>query len=600
MNDQELIDKFIYTLVSKVTAKYSKEIDFIILFGSAARGEFKKGVSDIDLVIQLKEKGKHKEIESYATKVFWELDKIYKTDFAKVLSTKKTSKKDENFLKNIEKTFNFYVPIFVFPPGWLDWTNGRISRPFWKPLAVVLVHQTLIFEKFKREGKVLFGRDIRKDIKPKITFWERWKALQIPLYISFFSVIISPVLVNFSVKYSTKALLFQLDSVLDFLNIKKRKRDQKLESLKNESKSKFELEILGFYVKTTLSFIRERDLGLFDKALDIKTKKISLSGVDSYKFVYKTFWFILRLNWSVLAKRLFSVKNAGKTFITLVILSALIYFSLSYYVLFRLTHPDPKPLNFNPNDISSSYTDITFKSRHDNLNLSGWFFNSTSNKVLILVSGSDQNRIDPGYDTGNVSKDLIARGFNILIFDFRGRGNSQEAIYSIGAHEQNDIAGAVDYLNSQGFKTNNIGIVAISLGAGTSILALPSIPEIGGIVADSSYADIKTLLARELPGRSKLPAFFTYGLGFWAKIIYEIKLDDMIPVETLKNFPQKKLLFIHGTEDEDIPLQDSLDLLKVSPKSDIWLVKDAGHVKAYKTNPAEYISKISNYFYEVL
>ena len=84
--DQQIIDKFLTELTEEVATTYGDHIDFIILFGSAARGEFKIGVSDIDLVIQLKNDEKLKQIEDFATEVFWQLDKKYDTQFEKVLS----------------------------------------------------------------------------------------------------------------------------------------------------------------------------------------------------------------------------------------------------------------------------------------------------------------------------------------------------------------------------------------------------------------------------------------------------------------------------------------------------------------------------------
>jgi len=127
-SDQQIINKFLEELVEKVTDRYSGDIDFIILFGSAARGEFRQGVSDIDLVIQLKNGQRQYEIEKFATEIFWDLNKKYQTKFEKVLSTTKSKNLVDNFFKGIEKEAHLYVPIFVFPSGWLDWEKGRITR----------------------------------------------------------------------------------------------------------------------------------------------------------------------------------------------------------------------------------------------------------------------------------------------------------------------------------------------------------------------------------------------------------------------------------------------------------------------------------------
>ena len=55
-------------------------------------------------------------------------------------------------------------------------------------------------------------------------------------------------------------------------------------------------------------------------------------------------------------------------------------------------------------------------------------------------------------------------------------------------------------------------------------------------------------------------------------------------------------MIIHGTTDKYVPVQDALDLEKSSPKSELWIVSEAGHVKAYEKDPKEYIRRVTNYF----
>ncbi|OGD84589.1 hypothetical protein A2165_02425 [Candidatus Curtissbacteria bacterium RBG_13_40_7] len=599
-SDQKIINKFLKELVEKITDKYSEDIDFIILFGSAARGEFKRGVSDIDLVIQLKNSQRQKEIEMYSTKIFWELNRKYQTKFERVLSTTKSPNIIDNFFKHIEKGAHLYVPIFVFPPGWLDWEKGRITRLRWRLPSIFFIHQAFIFEKFKEEGKILYGRDVRSLIHPKINFWERWKAIQIPFWLSLFSVAILPFAFKQAVKYAIKAVLYELGSALDFMDIKPKTKAERIKILEKRTTGVFERKFIDFHFKLTFNLLSSRDVGIFSQASQIKSGVLHLTHKDSNKFVVRVFWFVIRTNWSVFLARYFTKKNLISVLVGIITLAIIVYFSISFYALYKLIHPKPKPLTASPIHISQEYEDVLFLSKSGDIKISGWFFKSSkSDKVIILVSGSDQNRIDPGYGTDKVAHDLLSRGFSVLLFDFRGRGNSDYAIYSIGAFERYDLTAAHDYLVRRGYASDSIGIIAISLGAGTAILSLPQIPQVCGIVADSGYADIRTLISRELPGRSRLPKFFSWGISFWARTFYKVKFDELIPTEVIRKFPDKKFLFIHGNKDEDIPIQDSILLSKASPKSELWIVPEAGHVKAYQTAPKEYIRRVTNYFNEV-
>lgn len=597
MTDQKQIDAFLNELVSEVSSRYKNEIDFIILFGSAARGEFKKGISDIDLVIQLKTDAKQKEIEIFATKVFWYLNTKYKTEFEKVISTIKTEKLLDKVFKKVEETAHLYVPIFVFPPYYIDWEKGRLTRYAWRIPAIFFIHQALIIKKFKDEGKILYGRDIRPLINPHITFWERWKAIQIPFWLSLYSLLLTSISTKNAIKYAVKAILYELDSALDFIGSDTIDKKKKIKILEKETATNLESKILSANLKLSLTALSKDDLKIFDTALEIKLNNFQIPQNISKKFILSAFYFIMRTNFTIVTKQLFTIRNILKALVILLATSAVLYFGISYYSLYRLSHPKPKPLVQNPAEISTNYEDIKFQSQADNKNISGWFFKvPNSQKTIILVSGSDQNRIDNGFGTASVARDLINSGFNILVFDFRGRGKSDYGIYSIGYWEKYDLAGAYNYLVSQGYRPSSIGILAISLGAGTSVLTLPLIPEVNAVVLDSSYSDMHTLITRELPGRSGLPAYFSWGISFLARVKYGIKFNEMIPRETIKMFPQKHFLLIHGNQDKYIPLSDSVDLLNSSPGSELWVVNGAGHVKAYQTYPKEYIQKVTNYF----
>jgi len=599
--DQQIIDKFLVELVEEVVTTYGEHIDFIILFGSAARREFIIGVSDIDLVIQLKDDEKLKQIEDFTTAVFWQLDKKYGTKFEKVLSTVKSKDIIDGLFKKVEEAGHLYVPIFVFPPGWIDWERGRFIRPLWRSAAIFFIHQAFILKRFKEEGKILWGRDIRPYIHPNINFWERWKAIQIPFWISLFSMLVLPISRQKALKYSVKAVLYELDSALDFVDSRAKSKEEKIANLKKTATFSVDLKFLSLYLNLALSILRARDLEIFNTASKVKSQEITLTNKEKIRFVWKSFWFIGRTNWSVTIRRIVTKKHVLKAGITLLILAIFAYFSISFYALYKLIHLRPKPLTVDPATISAKYQNINLKSRDDKVNIAGWFFKSdSSKKTIILVSGSDQNRMDPGFGSDKLAKDLLANHFNVLMFDFRGRGESDKAVYSIGYWEKYDLAGAYDYLLSHGYKPENIGVISISLGGGTAVLALPLMSQVGGLVLDSSYSDMHTLIGRELPGRSNLPKQFSWGISLWARVIYRVKFDEMVPKDTLKNFQDRKFLIIHGTSDKYVPIQDALDLSKSSPKSELWIVPGAGHVKAYQTVPEEYVRKVTSYFNQEL
>ena len=87
-------------------------------------------------------------------------------------------------------------------------------------------------------------------------------------------------------------------------------------------------------------------------------------------------------------------------------------------------------------------------------------------------------------------------GSNVLLFDYRGHGDSADAVVSGGTAEVHDLAAAVDCAVRQPeTQPGNIFIHGFSMGAAVALL-LPPRPEIAGIIADSPYAHLDEMLER--------------------------------------------------------------------------------------------------------
>jgi len=214
MDNQKQVQSFLRDFVLELSESSDQGLDFILLFGSVARGEWKKGVSDVDLIIQVKSQEEIEEVKKKAEDVFWRLDEKHQTQFNKVCSTKES----KNVVKKALGKAKLYVPFEVFGPGDLDWERGKIKK---KELAVgakLIASQAMLFKKMKLEGKILYGRDIRKTIQIKISPWEKFKALLIPHHLAFCSIAIAPFLPKTALQIADKSIIYSVESVLFFLD----------------------------------------------------------------------------------------------------------------------------------------------------------------------------------------------------------------------------------------------------------------------------------------------------------------------------------------------------------------------------------------------
>jgi|GEM_PF-2598586 len=216
MEDQERVEKFLEYFKTQLVKTCPRKIDFILVFGSVARGEFKAGVSDIDMIIQCKREEFVDVVERNATEIFWEADKKFGTRFSEVCSTAKARRERE--IRSVEKELKLYKPFEVVGPNDIDWRRGSINHPglaWWS----FFIPKYLMARKIKYEGRVVYGRDVRKEIEVRDDFFDKFKGLFIPQILSLLSIPLLLISFDKAIKYSTKAAFYSVENQLYFLDV---------------------------------------------------------------------------------------------------------------------------------------------------------------------------------------------------------------------------------------------------------------------------------------------------------------------------------------------------------------------------------------------
>jgi fermentation-respiration switch protein FrsA (DUF1100 family) len=186
------------------------------------------------------------------------------------------------------------------------------------------------------------------------------------------------------------------------------------------------------------------------------------------------------------------------------------------------------------------------------------------------------------------------------MFDLRGHGESDGERISAGYHERKDLLGAIDFVKGRSFE--RIGVLGFSMGAATALMTAAENTDIDGVVADSSYADLADIMAREFKARTGFPGFFLSPVLSMVKLMYGVDFKAVKPVASVPLISPRPILFIHGAEDSFIPLEHAyrLHAASLNPRDELWIAPRAEHVRAYVTHPAEYISRITAFFDEAL
>ena len=255
------------------------------------------------------------------------------------------------------------------------------------------------------------------------------------------------------------------------------------------------------------------------------------------------------------------------------------------------------PIEENPGLLGLRYEKVSFPSRTDRLTIHGWFLpKEGSNKVLLIAHGAYIHRADYTIGLLPIAAKLVDNGYNILMFDFRGHGESEGKRISAGYYEKRDLLGAIDFVKQRGF--TRIGIIGYSMGAATALMTAAENKDIDAIVSDSAYADLNDIIQSQFSLRTRFPKFLLRPLLFLAKLFYHIDYRSIKPVSVVSQIAPRSILFIHGDSDETVPLNHVYQLYQTAQNSsnELWVVPDTAHVRAYQTHQDEYISRITSFF----
>ena len=255
------------------------------------------------------------------------------------------------------------------------------------------------------------------------------------------------------------------------------------------------------------------------------------------------------------------------------------------------------PLIASPASIGLTFQNVSFDSRVDKVPLDGWFIQSSGDAVLVLINGGFQNRVDPVVDTLGLAHDLQQQGYNILLFDLRGRGDSGGTANSL-SNENKDIGGAVDYLESLGFPADKIGLCS---GAANACI-FASQNKIGGLVLDACFPSVESMVYNQAANHGiprPLVDAFLPAVRIAAEVFYAYK--EINPIDVVGKI-QCPIFFIHEQDDDLVSIADDIALDKASgnPTDTLWEVDGIPHVQTYRNYPVEYVTRVSEFFNSAL
>ncbi|HET9085827.1 MAG TPA: alpha/beta fold hydrolase [Candidatus Limnocylindrales bacterium] len=246
--------------------------------------------------------------------------------------------------------------------------------------------------------------------------------------------------------------------------------------------------------------------------------------------------------------------------------------------------------------------DVRFPSREAGIEISGWWLpaDDPAAPAIVVVHGHSACKRD--HDVLLPAGMLYRNGFSVLLIDLRDHGEStdEDGRFAGGTEEYRDVLGAWDWLQTkEGIPADRIGLVGISLGAATVLIAAGEEPRVSATWEDSSYADIAVAIDAEL-ARNGYPGFLEPGGVLMARLISGDDLRSRSPLDAVRKMTGRDLYITHGAADERLSVRYASTLTAAARDSDVrvttWIVPAAGHTKAMGLVPDAYERRLIGFF----
>lgn len=250
-----------------------------------------------------------------------------------------------------------------------------------------------------------------------------------------------------------------------------------------------------------------------------------------------------------------------------------------------------KPLDKTPRDDGYGYKDVSFVT-DDGVTLAGWWMAPPAHKkvlgTVLLSHGFTKNR-----DQVLERAEFLAQvGYQVLLFDHRGHGQSGNAPVSGGYLEAKDYVAAFRYIQDFHLLHRPLILFGFSLGAMSALRAAVDIPETSAVIADSPLANVNGYVSSRTIGRyfTKMPYFLSLCLSSYDRLtglsLTEKDLDLISVVQRL-NVP---VLYLTGENDDLAHSEDVRRLFAATQSNQRRLVyiQGASHEQTYTEDPLTY------------
>lgn len=252
-------------------------------------------------------------------------------------------------------------------------------------------------------------------------------------------------------------------------------------------------------------------------------------------------------------------------------------------------------LNPTAAQLQIAYQPAQFRST-DGVTLAGWVLPGRPDSPWIIgCHGLGTNRSD----ILGIGQALQQAGYTVVVFDFRGHGESGGSATSFGLWEQRDLAGVLQAVQPRAGQ-RPIGLFGLSMGGAVALQVASRHQEIAAIAVDSVYLSLRRSMSHHVQYLYGIPGWL---VDPWLQLAYALRfggwaggVDSAAALGRLG--PRQAVFLVNGDQDPRVPVTDAQALYQAAhePK-ELWLVPGGLHLETgYQASQQAYLERFVRFF----
>src|SRR5258707_3372806 len=173
-----------------------------------------------------------------------------------------------------------------------------------------------------------------------------------------------------------------------------------------------------------------------------------------------------------------------------------LYIGASYFLYRRaFVPPKPRPLDdftFTPFEFQADYEEVELVTA-DGINFGAWHFRQPGSPQTVIVSGGHKGQRQGSL---GISAGLWRKGFNVILYSYRGWPGSDRAAITFGIKEVLELEAVIAFARKRIPKAR-IGLLGYSMRPVVTLLGAAGYPRDEALLLLSPVSDLRPRLVRD-------------------------------------------------------------------------------------------------------